>query len=152
MTQCQCANPPGGVVTCAPHQTAVCRVTNGVIDARCIDTPNMLAESLRQGITRHRLDELRGNKEFQLFVKNLLDLDFHHLDYDELQNAVNIVLRALFNPRDVVHENVAYEVNFSENESRHSLSYKNTKIKFTVPHYQDADPELVPDDFFTVDQ
>jgi hypothetical protein len=40
---CQCPNPPGGVVTCAPHQLAICRVVNGEVKSECVDPPRGLA-------------------------------------------------------------------------------------------------------------
>lgn len=37
---CNCANPPGGRVTCEPDQIAICRVdVHGEVDAECVDIP-----------------------------------------------------------------------------------------------------------------
>jgi len=36
---CNCHNPPGGTVTCEPHQTAMCFVLDGEARRECYDTP-----------------------------------------------------------------------------------------------------------------
>jgi len=37
---CNCHEPPGGQVTCEPHQMAVCMVLNGVVTRGCKDPPS----------------------------------------------------------------------------------------------------------------
>jgi hypothetical protein len=138
MTQCQCANPPGGTVTCGARQTAVCRVTNGVVDARCVDTPGTLARSLAGGISPHELEVLRNDAEFRQFVENLFDLPAGHRRY-EFDEIVDVVLHSLSAVRMSPSSPDA-----RQNASRHSFQYGEATVHFTVPHEIDEDPWLIP--------
>jgi hypothetical protein len=37
---CNCPSPPGGSVSCEPHQLAICRVRNGKAERECFDPPD----------------------------------------------------------------------------------------------------------------
>ncbi|CAH1044900.1 hypothetical protein HPTD01_3378 [Halomonas sp. TD01] len=61
---CDCDNPPGGQITCEPHQMAVCGVIDGVVRRECVDppsgpnTPTELANwALTQIVGRWRLGD-----------------------------------------------------------------------------------------------
>ena len=36
---CDCPNPPGGNIACAPHQMALCGVINGILHRECLEPP-----------------------------------------------------------------------------------------------------------------
>lgn len=40
---CDCPNPPGGQAVCEPHQLAICRVKDGIVQTECINPPDELA-------------------------------------------------------------------------------------------------------------
>jgi len=55
----QCADPPGGSVTCESGQVAICAVKNGKVDGRCKTPPtNMKASDLKAFV----LSDLTGKK------------------------------------------------------------------------------------------
>lgn len=43
-TICQCANPPGGNMSCADNQFAICRVINGECKGECVNLPEKVGE------------------------------------------------------------------------------------------------------------
>ena len=42
---CNCPNPPGGKVTCAPDQLAICRVKGGITESECVDRPSHIVQA-----------------------------------------------------------------------------------------------------------
>src|ERR1035437_3794848 len=63
----QCADPPGGSVTCESGQVAICAVKNGKVDGRCKTPPaNMKTADLKAFV----LSDLTGKKVFASDVNN----------------------------------------------------------------------------------
>lgn len=89
---CNCPNPPGGHVVCAPYQIAICRVINGNVFGECIDPPT---EDLSFKELLEWLSEIITNKPTRLD------------DRQEEKKIINMLLSGKF--RDIEHETI---VNF----------------------------------------
>src|SRR5207245_2314 len=73
----QCADPPGGTITCEKGQLATCTVTKGKVEGRCQTPPSNLTEKLEvdawilSAVTKSPVASAQVNKSaFQEILKN----------------------------------------------------------------------------------